>query len=377
MTSKVDASERIPVNQPVVSEAAKQRVMQTLASGWLSGAGPVVAEFEQAFAACVGATHGVATGSGTTALHLALCAAGIAAGDEVIVPDFTIFATLAAVMYCGARPVCVDVDPRTFTIDPAAARAAISARTRAIIAVHIYGHSADMNALRELATDHQLILIEDAAQAHGARYRGRPCGGLGDVAAFSFYGNKLISTGEGGMVTTSNPQIAARARSLGDMAHRPGQRFCHDQLGYSYRMSSLQAALGLGQLSGIEALIARKRWIAERYKRGLGSIPGLRLPHAQPGVFNVYWMVAIVVEDGFPLDRDQLRDALARDGIETRDFFQPCSQQPAYRERFGDCAESPVTADIARRGLYLPSGLALTAAQLDRVCAAIERLAGR
>lgn len=366
---------RIPVNQPVVPDDAKRRVVETMEAGWLSSAGPVVAEFERTFAAQLGVAHAVATSSGTAALHLALCALDLDPGDEVIVPDFTMFATVAAILYCGATPVCVDVDPNTYTIDPGAVRSAVTQKTKAIIAVHVYGHSAAMGWLKAIAAEHGLALVEDAAEAHGARYRGRACGALGDVAAFSFYGNKIISTGEGGMLVTDDPGIAQKARSMGDMAHRPGHRFCHDQLGFSYRMGSLQAALGLGQLAHLDEFLARKRWMAAAYAARLKRIAGLRLPVCKAWAENVYWMYAILVEPPFPLSRDDLRDALGERGIDTRSFFQPCSKQPALIDMHGPQTDCPVSTRIAANGLYLPSGLALDAEQLDRVCTAIEDLA--
>jgi len=377
MDLQASTPETIPVNQPVVPEEAKRLVMGSLEAGWLSSAGPMVAEFESAFADRIGARYAVATPSGTAALHLSLSALDLGPDDEVIVPDFTMFATVAAVLYCGARPVCVDVDPETYTIDPAAVRAALTPKTRAIVAVHIYGHSADMEPLRAIAEEHRLALVEDAAEAHGARYRGQNCGTLGDLAAFSFYGNKIISTGEGGMLVTSDALLAEKARSLGDMAHRPGARFSHDQLGYSYRMGSLQAALGLGQLAHLDEFLARKRWMAASYAERLGRFSGLHLPITRPWAENVHWMYAVRVTENFPLTRNELGSALKQRGIDTRDFFKPCSSQSALTDRYGPQRECAVSKRIAETGLYLPSGLALTAEQLGRVCDEIERLACR
>ena len=366
----------VPVNAPLITDSAKRYVVEALESGWISSAGPFVEEFERRFAREIGVNHAIATSSGTTALHLALATLKLGPGDEVIVPDFSMIATACAVLYTGATPVFVDVEPDIYTLDPERVATAITARTRAILPVHIYGHSADMDPLRALADRHQLTLVEDAAEAHGARYRGHACGSLGDFGAFSFYGNKIISTGEGGMLTTDDAALAARARYLRDMAHRPGQRFVHDELGFSYRMGSLQAALGVGQLEHLAQFLAHKQWMAAAYGARLSGIRGLHLPVTRPWALNVHWMYAVRVDDRFALSRDQFRAALLALGIETRDFFQSCASQPMVRARLGDQPQCPVSERIAAAGLYLPSGLALTPAQLDQVCDAIHALAG-
>ncbi len=368
------AIQRVPVNEPVIPAAARSYVNETLDAGWLSSAGPMVGRFERAFAAAIGVRHAISTNSGTTALHLTLATLGIGPGDEVIVPDFTMIATVCAVLYTGAMPVFVDVEPDIYTLDPALLEAAITPRTRAILPVHIYGHSADMRPIQAIADAHDLWVIEDAAEAHGARYYGRACGALGDMAAFSFYGNKIISTGEGGMVVTDSDELAARARSLCDMAHRPGQRFVHDDLGFSYRMGSLPAAIGLGQLQHLDEFVRHKHWLARAYDERLREIRGLKLPQTRSWALNVHWMYAVRVGPDFALSRDQLRAALAARGIETRDFFQSCAGQPMVAHSIGAQAAYPVSEALAATGLYLPSGLALTATQLNYVCEAIHAL---
>lgn len=365
----------VPVNAPVVTAAARTYVGEVLDSGWLSSAGPMVERFERAFAERIGVRHAISTPSGTTALHLALATLGLGPGDEVIVPDFTMIATVAAVMYTGATPVFVDVDEEIGTLDPAAVASAITPHTRALLPVHIYGHAADMDALQTIADAHDLWMIEDAAEAHGACYRQRTCGSLGDIAAFSFYANKIISTGEGGMLSTDDNALAERARSLRDMAHRPGQRFTHDALGFSYRMGSLQAALGLGQLAHLDEFLVHKAWMAEAYRARLQGIRGLHLPVTRDWAQNVHWMYAVRVNNEFPLSRGQLRQALAAQGVETRDCFQSCAQQPMVRQRLGPQPRCLASERWAATGLYLPSGLALTEAQLEYVCAAIHALA--
>jgi perosamine synthetase len=366
---------QVPVNEPVITDTAIRYVTEAMASGWISSAGPVVESFERRWAAYLGAKHAVATNSGTTALHLALVALGIGRGDEVIVPDFTMIAPVAAIFYTGATPVFVDCDPHTYTIDPALIAAAVTPRTRAILPVHIYGHSADMDPILAIAAARRLHVIEDAAEAHGSTYKGALCGTLGDVGCFSFYGNKIVTTGEGGMLVTDDDGLAALARHLKDMAHDPAQRFRHDRLGFSYRLSSLAAAFGLGQLEHIEAFLERKRWMAACYARRLAGIAGLRLPVTRPWAGNAYWMYAVCVEYPFPLSRDALRSELRRRGIDTRASFLSSSSQPMVCDRIGMQGPSPVSEGIAARGLYLPSGLALTQQQIDYVCDAIVEIA--
>lgn len=368
--------EFIPVNDSAISAAARRHVLEVLDSGWVSSAGPMVTRFEGAFAEFIGVRHAVSTASGTTALHLALAALGIGPGDEVIVPDLTMIATACAVLYTGARPVFVDIDPEIGTLDPACVEAAIGPRTRALLPVHLYGHPADMDALRAIASAHRLALVEDAAQAHGACHRGRACGALGDVAAFSFYANKLVSTGEGGMLTTDDPALAARARALRNLSHSPARRFVHDDLGFSYRMGALPAALGLGQLEQVDALLAQKRWMAQAYTARLQRLRGLRLPVTRAWATHAHWMYAIRLTSDARLTRDALATALRQRGIETRDYFESCARQPVIVQRLGPQPRCPVSEAWAASGLYLPSGLSLTAQQLDRVCTALEDVLG-
>lgn len=362
----------IPVNEPIITPEAKANVEEAMRSGWVSSGGPFIEQFEEEFALYLGVKHAVTTTSGTTALHLALVALGIGPGDEVVLPDFTMMACVFAVLYTGAKPVFVDIDPEIFTIDPEKIAEKITPKTKAIMPVHIYGHPVDMDPVLAIAEQHDLWVIEDAAEAHGARYRGKLCGSMGDINAFSFYGNKIITTGEGGMVVTNDDVLAARARRLKDLAHSPAKRFWHEELGYNYRMTNLQAALGVGQLVHIEDFLKKKQWMSEGYARGLRGIPGLRLPVTKEWATNVHWMYAVLVEDSFPLSRDAFRAVLKDRGIDTRDFFFSCSAQPVTRKYCGDGGHYPVTEYSASHGLYLPSGLALTQEQLDTVCQAIR-----
>ncbi len=364
----------VPVNEPLITDEAKRYVAETMASGWIASAGPAVALFERRFAEFLGVRHAITTPSGTAALHLALVTLGIGPGDEVIVPDFTMIATVCAVLYTGATPVFVDCEPDTYTIDVALIEEVITRRSKAIIPVHIYGHAADMDPIQAIAAAYGLWVIEDAAEAHGARYKGRLCGAMSDLGAFSFYGNKIVTTGEGGMVVTDDDALASRARSLKDMGHSPLRRFQHDELGYSYRMTSLQAACGVGQLEHIDAFVAKKRRMAAQYAEGLHRIEGLRLPVTKPWAENVYWMYAVLLDDSFALSRDELRARLKQHGVDSRDFFPSSSRQTMVRARAPLQGPFPISEDVAARGLYLPSGLALTQEQIAYVCAVIHDL---
>lgn len=365
----------IPVNEPVITTEAKQYVLEALESGWVSSAGKYIKQFEDAFARFLGVKHAVTTTSGTTALHLALAALGIGPKDEVIVPDFTMISSAYAVLYTGARPVFVDIERDTYTIDPSLIEAKITKRTKAIMPVHLYGHPADMDPILALAKKHGLAVVEDAAEAHGAEYKGRLCGSMGRINAFSFYGNKIITTGEGGMVVTDDDALAARARSLKDLSHSPAKRFVHEELGFNYRMTNLQAALGCGQMEHIDEFLAKKQWMAHAYDERLKGIRGLRLPITKDYAKNVYWMYAVLVEDDFGMTRDELRSALKERGIDTRDFFTSCSAQEVIRKLCPSEGPFPVTEDVARRGFYLPSGLTLTEEQVDAVCSALRSVA--
>ncbi|KKW37759.1 MAG: DegT/DnrJ/EryC1/StrS aminotransferase, partial [Candidatus Peribacteria bacterium GW2011_GWB1_54_5] len=268
----------VPVNEPVVTDAAKRYVMDALNTGWISSAGEYLERFEREFASYIGMKHAVSTTNGTTALHLALAGIGIGEGDEVIVPDFTIVSCLNAVLYTGATPVFVDVDPETFTLNPDLLEASITEKTKAIMPVHIYGHSCDMDPILEIAEKHYLFVVEDAAEVHGATYKRRKCGSMGTVSAFSFYSNKIVTTGEGGMVLTNDDRLAQEMRLLVNLAHSPGKRFWHEKVGFNYRLTNFQAALGLGQLQNIEEFLAHKKWLGEGYTKRLSDIEGLILP---------------------------------------------------------------------------------------------------
>ncbi len=361
----------IPVNEPVITPEAKKYVMEALDTGWISSGGPFITRFEEEFAKYLGVKHAVTTTSGTTALHLALETLRIGPGDEVILPDFTMIASVFAILYTGAKPVFVDIEPDTYNIDVSLIEAKITPKTKAIMPVHIYGHSVDFDPIRAIAKKHGLIVIEDAAEAHGALYNGKKCGSLGDINCFSFYGNKILTTGEGGMVVTNDDALAARARRLKDLAHSEKKRFWHEEIGYNYRMTNMQAAIGLGQLEHIDEFIRKKDWMVAEYGKRLSGISGLRLPVTKPYARNVYWMYSLFLEDAFPMSRDAFRKALGERGIDTRDFFPSSISQPAVQKLFPSTERMPVSERAAERGLYLPSGLALTQEQLNAVCDAI------
>ena len=372
-TDLAPAPVAISVNEPLIGEREARYVADCMRSGWISSEGPYVARFEDAWATYCGADYGVAMSSGTAALFAACDALRLGAGDEVIMPAFTIISCAQAIIATGATPVLVDSDPRTWCMDVAQVAARITPRTRAIMVVHIYGHPVDMDPLRDLARRHNLRIIEDAAEAHGATYRGARTGSLGDVACFSFYANKILTTGEGGMLLTSDAAVAERARSYRNLAFRPERRFYHTEAGYNHRLTALQAAVGLAQTEEIARRIGRKREIGARYSELLASVRTIETPAEMPWATNVYWMYGIVLDERLPFDGAEFASRLAQHGVATRPFFVGMHEQPVLLERGlfkGD--RYPVAERISRRGLYLPSGLTLTDEQIDRVAAAVR-----
>ena len=357
----------IPVCEPLLGGNEERYVLECLRTNWISSAGRFVTRFEQLFAEFCGTRHAVACTSGTAALHLALYTLGIGPGDEVIIPTFTMIATANAVRYTGATSVLVDSERETWNLDVTQLEAKVTPRTRGICLIHTYGHPVEMDPLLELAERRGLWVLEDAAEAHGARYKNRPVGSLGRAASFSFYANKIITTGEGGMVTTNDAELARVARRLRDHAFSDERHFWHKYVGFNYRMTNLQAAIGLAQTERLDALVEIRRANAARYTRALSKIPGLTLPIERPWARNVYWMYGMLVEDAFGISRDELRRRLARRGIETRTFFIPIHVQPVYHEQFRG-QRYPVAEELCRRGLYLPSGATLTEGEIAYIC---------
>jgi perosamine synthetase len=365
----------IPVSEPSLKGNELRYVTECVESNWISSAGPFVKRFEEQFAAAAGCEFGVSCCSGTTALHLALAALGVGPGDEVLLPTFTMVATASAVHYVGATAVLVDAEPETWNLDVAQIEAKITPRTKAIIVVHTYGHPADMDAVMAIARRHHLYVVEDAAEAHGAEYHGRPVGSLADVACFSFYANKIITTGEGGMVTSNNREIAAVARRLRDHAFSDERHFWHQYKGFSYRMTSLQAAVGVAQTERLRELVDQRRTNAALYRECLRGVRGLSLPQERPGIKNVFWMYGVMIENDFGCSRDDLRQLLAEDGIETRTFFVPIHLQPVHFTHY-DAKLYPVADSLCQKGMYLPSSSGLTEAEIRYVADAVSTASG-
>jgi perosamine synthetase len=362
--------EFIPISNPALVGNELKYVTDCVQTSWVSSLGTYVTRFEEAFAEFCGTEHAVTCSNGTTALHLALLALDVKPGDEVIVPTLTYVATANAVVYCGAKPVFVDSEPETWNMDPTQVEGLLTPRTKGIIVVHLFGHPVDIDPIMDIARRHGLFVLEDAAEAHGAEYKGRHVGSIGHAATFSFFGNKIITTGEGGMVTTNDAEVARVGRRLRDHAFSDERHFWHKYLGFNYRMTNMQAAVGLAQTERLEEFVRIRRDNAARYSARLRHIPGLTLPVERPWAKNVYWMYGVVVEDGFGISRDELRRHLARRGIETRTFFIPIHLQPIYYEMHRG-QRFPVAEELCRRGLYLPSGATLTEAEVAYVCDAV------
>ncbi|HLA82642.1 MAG TPA: DegT/DnrJ/EryC1/StrS family aminotransferase [Thermoleophilia bacterium] len=364
----------IPVFEPSIGEEEIEAVVAALRRGELSGSvGRAIPEFEEAFAEFVGCRHGVAVSSGSTALHLAVAAAGIRAGDEVLVSACTNIATALAVIHNGAIPVPVDSENETWNLKIDLIESLITPRTRAIIPVHLYGHPVDMDRLMELSRRYGLIVIEDCAESHGATCRGRMTGSFGDMGCFSFYANKVITTGEGGMVTTNDPALAGRLRLMRNLAFTQ-PRFRHEVAGFNFRMTGYQAAMGLAQFRKIDRILAEKRRVAHTYNRHLADVPELQLPTEAPWARNIYWMYALVVTPDSPVSRDRLASTLSDAGIETRTFFCPMNQQPCLAEVPGfRPTPCPVADSLWKSGMYLPSSHTLSEDAIRRIAETIRR----
>ncbi len=362
----------IPVCKPTLAGNELKYVTQAIETNWISSAGSFIRDFEAQFAAACGTKYGIACANGTVAMHLAMATLGLQAGDEVIIPTFTMIATANAVSYCGAKPVLVDMELDYWQMDIDQVAAKITPRTKAIVPVHIYGHPTDMDPLLALARRHNIMVIEDAAEAHGAEYKNQRCGGLGDAAGFSFYGNKIITTGEGGMVTTNNREIAKLAWNLRDHAFSHERHFWHKFVGFNYRMTNLQAAVGLAQVEQMDGFIENRRRNALEYNCRLHGIPGIQTPPQAAWAKNVYWMYGLLVDaNAYGLNRDQLRVVLADHGIETRTFFIPMHCQPVYWEAFKG-ERYPVAERLCRDGFYLPSASSLTLSEIDYITGVIR-----
>lgn len=374
----------IPVNEPLLTGNEKKYLDECIDTGWISSEGPFVGQFEERMAQAAGRRHGIAVCNGTVALEAAVAALDLQPGDQVIMPTFTIISCAAAVVRRGCVPVLVDCDPLTWNMDVEKLKEKIhneiekkkNVKLKAIMVVHIYGLPVDMDPVLEIAQRYGLKVIEDAAQMHGQTYQGRPCGSFGDLSTFSFYPNKHVTTGEGGMIVTDDDRLAERCRSLRNLCFQTKKRFVHEELGYNFRMSNLQAALGLAQVERLPEFVDIKRRMGRRYNELLSNVDGLELmPEKTVYADNIYWVFGMVLKDEVPLDAQEAMRRLGQKGIGTRPFFWPMHEQPVF-EKMGLFAGEryPVAERIARRGFYLPSGMALNDAQMEEVAEAVSHL---
>lgn len=364
----------IPVNRPDLTGSEQEYLIECLKTGWISSEGSFVTRFEQEFAAKVGRSFGIAVANGSVALDMAVAALDIGPSDEVIMPTFTIISCAAPIVRAGAMPVLVDCDSVTWNMRPEDVEKRITSKTKAIMVVHIYGLPVDMLPLLAIAERHGLKIIEDAAEMHGQTCNGLPCGSFGDLSTFSFYPNKHVTTGEGGMVVTDDPLLAEKCRGLRNLCFQPGRRFVHEELGWNFRMTNLQAALGVAQLARLDNFVERKRQMGKRYSELLTGVPGLELPAAKSSYAeSIYWVYGLVLADEVPFDAEEMMRRLAKLGVGTRPFFWPMHEQPVFIRRGWFKGERyPVAERIARRGFYLPSGLGLTDEELTRSAAAVR-----
>ena len=370
--AKRSGSERrafIPVAEPSLGEREVELVADAVRSGWVSSIGEYVTMFEDKLAERCGVAHAVVTSNGTTALHLALAVAGIGSGDEVIAPSLTFVATAAAARYLGASVIFADSDPTHWCVDPEDVASRIGRGTKALLTVDLYGHPADMDALADLADENGLVLVEDAAEALGATYRGRPAGSLGRIAVLSFYGNKLITTGEGGAVLTDDGALAERARLLRDHAMDPRRRYWHGEIGFNYRITNMQAALGVAQLERLDEFLEGKRTLAAAYRAGLQDIPGVTLQEEAVWASSSWWMTTLRIDGSRGVDRDELAARLRADGVDSRPTFVPLHLLPHLRQ----ASRLPVAEAVGREGLSLPSSPSLSESEIDHVVASVRR----
>lgn len=361
----------LPVCEPLLQGNELAYVTEALSTGWISSAGKYVSAFEEAFADYCGAKHGIAVCNGTAALHLALVALGVGKGDEVIIPDFTMVASALAVCYTGATPVFADADAATWNISPQAVSEKITPRTKVIMPVHVFGNPCDMVALGEICADKNIVLMEDAAEAHGASLEGKRVGTLGRIAGFSFFANKNVTTGEGGMVVTDDDELAQACRYYKNLCFPldAPRTYLHADIGFNYRMSNIHAAIGLAQTERADGLKQMRQAHGMLYRERLSAIPGICLQQDQPGGENVFWMNGVVVGSEYGRSRDELVAHLKEEGVDTRLFFNGMHRQPALDKYGCDCADSfPVSDMLADNGFYLPSGSGLSDDGIHRVC---------
>lgn len=361
--------EFIPVNVPLLIGNEKKYLLECIETGWISSEGPFVERFEKEMALKVSRNHGISVANGTAALEIAVQALEIGQDDEVILPTFTIISCASAIVKAGARPVFVDSEPDTWNMDVKQIEEKITKKTKAIMVVHIYGLPVDMDPVFELAKKYNLYVIEDAAEMHGQMYKNKPCGSFGDISVFSFYPNKHVTTGEGGMVLTNDDVLAERCRSLRNLCFNSKRRFVHEELGFNYRMTNIQAALGVAQLENLETFVVKKRENGRKYTKLLKDVPCLQLPLIETTFAkNIYWVFGVVLENSVVDEADMIMGKLAEKNIGTRPFFWPMHEQPVFQKmNIVKNEQYPVAENLARRGFYIPSGLALTEEQIETV----------
>ncbi len=366
----------VPVNEPLLAGNEIRYLNECIETGWISSEGPFIKKFEERFAERVGRKYGISVSNGSAALDVAVSVLGIGKGDEVIMPTFTIISCAASVVRAGALPVLVDSDPETWNMEVGQIGSKITPKTKAIMVVHIYGLPVDMSPVLEIAEKHGLKIIEDAAEMHGQTYKGRQCGSFGELSTFSFYANKHITTGEGGMVVTDDELIAEKCRSLRNLCFVADKRFVHEELGWNFRMTSMQAALGLAQLEKLDELVKRKRRIGKIYTEQLRDVKGIQLPKPRTDYAeNVYWVYGIILGEEIDFDAAEAMRRLSVRRIGTRPFFFPMHEQPVFRKMgLFEGSTFPVAERLARRGFYIPSGMALTDEQMDYVAEVVREV---
>jgi perosamine synthetase len=366
----------IPVNEPLLDGNEKQYLCECIDTGWISSEGPFVKRFEQDMAAYVGRKYGIAVSNGTAALEAAMQALNLEKGSEVILPTFTIMSCAQAITKCGLVPVVVDCKPDTWNMDVDAIEEKITSKTRAIMVVHIYGLPVEMDKVLALAKKYDLKIIEDAAEMHGQTYKGKMCGSFGDISIFSFYSNKHIACGEGGMILTDNEQLAERSRGVRNLFFMPERRYVHEEIGSNFRMTNMQAALGCAQLEKIDAHLKRKREIGKYYQDALQDIADIELPVAKTDYTdNIYWVFGIVLGESYKFDAAEACGKLKEMGIGTRTFFYPMHKQPVFmKQGMFQNVVCPNAEKIAKRGFYIPCGLGITDEQMERVAACLHEL---
>lgn len=362
---------RIPIATTKLDGNEGKYLKECIDSGWISSTGPFVNSFEKKFSEYCGTKYGVSVANGTVALHLAMVTLGIKKGDEVLVPALTFIASASTVKHCGAKPVFVDVDPKTWNIDPSKIENYITSKTKAIMPVHLYGNPCDMNKIKKIADKNNLYIIEDAAEAHGAKFNKKRVGSFSDISCFSFYANKTITTGEGGMCLTDNPDLDEKMRVLRDHGMSKKRRYWHEVVGFNYRMTNLQAAVGVAQLERIDEFLKAKKLIGNYYRKKLAGLNGVHFQEQYPSARSIDWLVSIMFDEEFGYDRDKIISHLNEAEIDTRPVFYPIPAMPPYKTNL----RFPVSERISKFGISLPSSPNLTRDNVEYICNQIISLA--